>query len=94
MTALREIAVLNQLDEFIDVIDNVEEDIEIAILTGPKLEGRMKSTLFDSESSNQIIASKVNSNGKYKDIVNKNTNNKKDNKSLSEGEKSSTCSIL
>ena len=99
MATLREIAVLNNLDEFIDVIDNVEEDTEIAVLTGPKL-AKADSTLFIPEKKVGKVKTKKSEKPVENDLNKSFVQNgeivsKKQQKPLPEvNEKASTCSIL
>ncbi len=87
LAALREIAVLNNLDEFIDVIDNVEEDTEIAMLTGPKLTKADSTLTYKTENANNSEKNQQNSS-----FVENSDNSAKKLKPSSE--KMSTCIIL
>jgi len=97
MATLREIAVLNNLDEFIDVIDNIEEDTEIAVLTGPRL-AKADSILYVPETKAEKAKKpeKHEENDLDKSLVQDSQNEfEKNQKSSSEvSGKSSTCIIL
>jgi len=95
MATLREIAVLNNLDEFIDVIDNIEEDTEIAVLTGPRL-AKADSILYMPENGKNPEKHEPEENDLNMSLVQDSQNkfNKKQKSSAEASAKSSTCIIL
>ncbi len=95
MATLREIAVLNNLDEFIDVIDNIEEDTEIAVLTGPRL-AKADSILYMPENGKNPEKHEPEENDLNMSLVQDSQNkfNKKQKSSPEASAKSSTCIIL